>query len=263
MSRDSPSSKELINLRISSLANFMVATVSLVILISSSIAFCAPRRRYWPHNSIWLMFSQSLCFFARMLHKRCWQRWYRARRLPAEVSKLLGSTRAVRRLNDTICIKEQCLTIRRSMRYDSVRKKTQIGPTKRKKIRTVDFCDTLAAILREAKKEQMLNSIKYGPLYSKTTIASSRKRTAPTTRSIPCPGQRHPRKITPRFPSSACGPMELMKPRQRSAAYADNSRKKIGDMDDFHFHLLRHTYTTQPSLSRSRTQGCAGAAGTF
>ena len=22
------------------------------------------------------------------------------------------------------------------------------------------------------------------------------------------------------------------------------SRKKIGDMDDFHFHLLRHTYTT-------------------
>ena len=38
------------------------------------------------------------------------------------------------------------------MRYDSVRKKTQIGPTKRKKIRTVDFCDTLAAILREAKK---------------------------------------------------------------------------------------------------------------
>ena len=77
-----------------------------------------------------------------------------------------GSTRAVRRLNDTICIKEQCLTIRRSMRYDSVRKKTQIGPTKRKKIRTVDFCDTLAAILREAKKEQMLNSIKYGPLYS-------------------------------------------------------------------------------------------------
>lgn len=59
-----------------------------------------------------------------------------------------------------IDLKEQCLTIRRSMRYDSVRKKTQIGPTKRKKIRTVDFCDTLAAILREAKKEQMLNSIK-------------------------------------------------------------------------------------------------------
>ena len=48
-----------------------------------------------------------------------------------------------------IDLKEQCLTIRRSMRYDSVRKKTQIGPTKRKKIRTVDFCDTLAAILRE------------------------------------------------------------------------------------------------------------------
>lgn len=59
----------------------------------------------------------------------------------------------------------QCLTIRRSMRYNSTRKKMEIGPTKRKKIRTVDFCDTLAAILREAKKEQLVNSLKYGPLY--------------------------------------------------------------------------------------------------
>ena len=42
------------------------------------------------------------------------------------------------------------------MRYNATRKKTEIGPTKRKKIRTVDFCDTLAAILRAAKKEQML-----------------------------------------------------------------------------------------------------------
>lgn len=51
-----------------------------------------------------------------------------------------------------IDLENQYLTIRRSMRYSSARKKMEIGPTKRKKIRTVDFCDTLAEILREAKK---------------------------------------------------------------------------------------------------------------
>ena len=36
-----------------------------------------------------------------------------------------------------IDLENQCLTIRRSMRYNSTRKKMEIGPTKRKKIRTV------------------------------------------------------------------------------------------------------------------------------
>ena len=56
--------------------------------------------------------------------------------------------------------------------------------------------------------------------------ASSRKRTAPTTRSTPCPGWRRRRKIIPRFLSSACGPMEPMKPLQRSAVYADTLGRK-------------------------------------
>ena len=34
------------------------------------------------------------------------------------------------------------------------------GATKRKKVRTVDFCDTLAAILRRAKKEQIGNRLR-------------------------------------------------------------------------------------------------------
>ena len=45
----------------------------------------------------------------------------------------------------------QYLTVRRSMRYNGARHKTEIGATKRKKIRTVDFCDTLAEILRTTK----------------------------------------------------------------------------------------------------------------
>ncbi|EKC73296.1 Phage integrase family, partial [human gut metagenome] len=43
------------------------------------------------------------------------------------------------------------------MRYNGARHKTEIGATKRKKIRTVDFCDTLAAIFKTAKAEQHKN----------------------------------------------------------------------------------------------------------
>ena len=63
-----------------------------------------------------------------------------------------------------IDLNNQCLTVRRSMRYNGKRHKTEIGTTKRKKIRTVDFCDTLAALLRKAKTVQSKNSLKYGPL---------------------------------------------------------------------------------------------------
>lgn len=65
-----------------------------------------------------------------------------------------------------INFKEQYLTIRRSLRYNSSRHKTEIGATKSKKIRTVDFCNTLAIILKKAKKEQAKNRLKYGELYS-------------------------------------------------------------------------------------------------
>lgn len=53
-----------------------------------------------------------------------------------------------------INLEEQYLTVRRSMRYNGTRHTTEVGTTKRSKVRTVDFCDTLAAILRAARTEQ-------------------------------------------------------------------------------------------------------------
>ena len=35
-----------------------------------------------------------------------------------------------------------------------------------------------------------------------------------------------------------------MNPPQQSAAYAGHPGKKLDDMNDFHFHQLRHTYTS-------------------
>ena len=50
-----------------------------------------------------------------------------------------------------INLEEQCLTIKRSIRYDGIKHKNIIGPTKRKKVR-IDFGDTLTEILKAAKK---------------------------------------------------------------------------------------------------------------
>ena len=48
-------------------------------------------------------------------------------------------------------LEEQCLTIRRSIRYDGSKRKYIIGPTKRKKVRIVYFGDTLVEIFRNAR----------------------------------------------------------------------------------------------------------------
>ena len=52
-----------------------------------------------------------------------------------------------------INLEEQYLTVKRSVRYDSAKHKTIIGLAKRKKVRTVDFGNTLTAILKKARKE--------------------------------------------------------------------------------------------------------------
>lgn len=64
-----------------------------------------------------------------------------------------------------INLDEQYLTVRRSMGYNGTRHKHEVGTTKRSKVRTVDFCDTLAEILRKAKTEQHKNRFRYGELY--------------------------------------------------------------------------------------------------
>ena len=51
------------------------------------------------------------------------------------------------------------------MRYNGTRHKHEVGTTKRSKVRTVDFCDTLADILRKVKTEQHKNRFLYGELY--------------------------------------------------------------------------------------------------
>lgn len=81
-----------------------------------------------------------------------------------------------------IKLEEQYLTVRRSVRYNNARHKTEIGSTKRKKVRVVDFGDTLAEILKKAKKAQHNQRLQYGQLYHKNYYKEVREKNHPFCR---------------------------------------------------------------------------------
>ena len=143
-----------------------------------------------------------------------------------------------------INLDEQYLTVRRSIRYNGSRHKTEIGATKRKKVRTVDFCDTLAEILREAKAEQHKNRFRYGELYSLNYYVEVKEKdrtyyevySLPRTEGVP-DGYKEISFVCLRLDGAFESPSTV-------AIMCRTARKKVDGLEDFHFHMLRHTYTS-------------------
>ena len=139
---------------------------------------------------------------------------------------------------------EQYLTVRRSIRYNGARHKTEIGATKRKKVRTVDFCDTLAAILRAAKTEQHKNRFQYGELYHLNyyTEVKEKDRTyyevysLPRTEEIP-EGYKEISFVCLRPDGAYESPSTV-------GIMCRTASKKVEGLEGFHFHQLRHTFTS-------------------
>ena len=143
-----------------------------------------------------------------------------------------------------INLEEQYLTVRRSVRYNGARHKTEIGPTKRKKVRVVDFGDTLAGILKTAKKEQHKQRFQYGQLYHRNYYKEVREKNRVHYEYYNLDGtQEVPMDYTEIFfvclRSDGC--LEL--PSTVETACRSASRK-VPELEGFHFHTLRHTYTT-------------------
>ena len=139
---------------------------------------------------------------------------------------------------------KQYLTVRRSMRYNGARHKTEIGATKRKKVRTVDFCDTLAAILKAAKTEQHKNRLQYGGLYHLNyyTEVKEKDRTYYEVYSLP---------RTDEIPegykeiSFVClRPDGAYKSPSTVGIMCRTASRKVEGLEGFHFHQLRHTFTS-------------------
>ena len=143
-----------------------------------------------------------------------------------------------------INLDEQYLTIRRSVRRNSTRKKVELGTTKRKKIRTVDFGDTLTAILKKARKEQLKNRMKYGELgyrnYYREVVEKNRTHYElyALSRSEVVPEDYREIDLVCAKADGAYTSSEQVSSMCRSAA------KKVEGLAGFHFHCLRHSYTT-------------------
>ncbi len=143
-----------------------------------------------------------------------------------------------------INLDEQYLTVRRSVRYNKTRHKLEIGTTKRNKIRTVDFCDTLAGILKKAKKQQAENRLRYGEFYSKNyyTIVTEKNRkhyelySYQLTDVVP-EGYNEISLVCTKLDGACIQPSSI-------ESICKTLRKKVDGLDDFHFHTLRHTYTS-------------------
>ena len=143
-----------------------------------------------------------------------------------------------------INLEEQYLTVRRSMRYNSTRHRLELGTTKRKKIRTVDFGNTLTEILKKAKRKQHRERFRYGELYHHNYYRQVTEKgrnyyevyTLQNTDDVPVDYEeislvclRHDGACeTPITVSSVCRKIQ----------------RELPGMEDFHFHLLRHTYTS-------------------
>jgi integrase len=143
-----------------------------------------------------------------------------------------------------IDLDQQYLTVRRSMRYNGARHKTEIGTTKRNKVRTVDFCDTLAKILKAAKVEQNKNRLRYGELYRLNYYVEVKEKdrtyyevyTLPRTERTP-DGYKEISFICLRADGAFESPNTV-------GIMCRAAKKKVEGLENFHFHLLRHTFTS-------------------
>ena len=141
-----------------------------------------------------------------------------------------------------INLDEQYLTVRRSIRYNQARHKTEIGATKRKKVRTADFCDTLAAILKAAKREQSKNRLHYGESYSFNYYPEVKEKDHIYYEVYTRPGAEEvPEEY--RVISFVClRPDRAIETPGTVSIMCRQARKKVKGLEDFHFHMLRHPY---------------------
>ena len=120
----------------------------------------------------------------------------------------------------------------------------EIGTTKRKKVRIVDFGNTLTTILKKAKKEQLKNRMKYGELgyknYYKEVIEKNRTHYElyALLRTEEVPEDYREIDLVCTKLDGAYTSSEQVASMCRSAA------KKVEGLAGFHFHCLRHSYTS-------------------
>ena len=143
-----------------------------------------------------------------------------------------------------INLEEQYMTIRRSIKQNTAMHIIEVGTTKRNKIRTVDFGNVLAGILRKARKEQAKARMTYGELYRQNYVhaITEKNRTYyeckyyDSTEDVPEDFSKLSLVCTNKD-GTFVHPGSL----ERSCRMAVKQYPKL---EGLHFHTLRHTYTS-------------------
>ena len=131
---------------------------------------------------------------------------------------------------------EQCIFVQRSIRYDTATHHIEIGPTKGKKARTVDFGDTLREILLKARQMQDKNTVNY------YKITSEKGRKHYEVHYIPQTEQ----------PSEEYIPLHFVCNRANGTCFTPDAighkcrqiARELEGFEGFHFHMFRHTFTS-------------------
>ena len=141
-------------------------------------------------------------------------------------------------------MKEQTITVRRSMRYNGNRHKTEVGTTKRSKVRTVDFCDTLAAILKAARLEQNKNRLKYGPLYILNYYKQVQEKGRSYYELYSLPQSEEAPEDYKEISFVCLRPDGCYEAPSTVSLACRTAARKVPGLEGFHFHQLRHTFTS-------------------
>ena len=148
-------------------------------------------------------------------------------------------------------VKEQTITVRHSMRYNGARHKTEISTTKRNKVRTVDFCDTLAAILKAEKVGQHKNRFQYGGLYSLNYYKVVQEKGRSYYEVYTLPRSEVASEDYSEIDFVCLRPDGAIETPSTVSLVCRTVAKKVPGLESFHFHRLRHRSCDRLTVSFS------------
>ena len=143
-----------------------------------------------------------------------------------------------------INLEEQYLTIKRSIRYDGAIHKNIIGPTKRRKVRIVDFGATLSGILKEARKEQLKNRMQYGEHYHLNYYKEVQDKNKVYYEYYHLDGTQDVLEEYKEISFVCLRPDGCLELPSTLGIVCRTVSNKLDGFEGFHFHQLRHTYTS-------------------
>ena len=117
-------------------------------------------------------------------------------------------------------------------------------PLQRDTPRAVDFCDTLAAILRTAKTEQHKNRFRYGELYNLNYYLEVKEKDRTYYEVYSLPRTEEAPDGYKEISFVCLRPDRAFEAPSMVGIMCRTAKKKVDGLEDFHFHMLRHTYTS-------------------